>query len=401
MSQSELAAGLANPSYVSMLESGKRTPSLDIIVKLAAKLGVAPSALTDSSSIQTIESEREGRDNQYLALNIRAQGYLDLGDMETARELYCEIYRMAEEEGNRKWMLSVGMSLDGILQSLGDNQARYQLLSNLDAISGDHLPDLRFRVKTSLADAAWDTGMLRYAETQVRLALDLLAEARLQNTTEHARLLGMLVVLRCDLGEWEGNDDYVQLMLAAAAVNGHEQTVGWAHWSAAVAYSLMERPDQALYHLAEAEALTNRFITQGEWAWFCRSAAGILLAAGVELDRVRAYLTQAEEVLRHNSLPAQRSRLKTVWARYELAAGRAPEAERLCTELLETAWPPLSTVDRARMQMLRAHALVAMSRTEDALIQLRVAAGTFENMGAFRWAARAWRELDALRSRRR
>lgn len=399
MSQSELANGVADPSYVSMLESGKREPSLEIIVQLAARLGVPPMSLTDSGSVLTIQSERTSRDNQYLALSIRAQGYVELGDLDAARELYEEVLRLAELEGNRHWLLSSGMSLEGILQMLGDNKARYQLLSDLDSVAGTQLPDVQFKVKTSLADAAWDTGLLRQAEGHVRLALDLLLEAGLRGTTEHVRVLGMLIVLRCDLGDWEGNEDFIDQMIAAAAQGGRIPTVGWAHWSAMVACTLMEQHEQALRHLAEAESLATKFVSRGEWAWFCRSAAASLLAADADLGLVRNYLEQAEQVLRHNSFPGQRSRLQTVWARFELVAGRAEQSERLCTELLEMTDPVLTPIDRARLLVVRSHALAQLGRRDEAAEQMRTAASTFENLGAFRWSARAWRDLDALQVR--
>jgi transcriptional regulator with XRE-family HTH domain len=396
LSQSELAAGQANQSYGSMLESGKRTPSLEIIMRLAERLGVPPTALTDDLALRGIKTEQANQESQYLALQIRARGAMDLGDLDAARGSYENIYALAAADGDAHWTIAAGLSLDGILQLLGDNDARYRLMADLSRVADTQVVDVRFKLKISWADAAWDIGRLREAESLLRDALDLLHRAHLEGTTEHVRALGMLIVLRCDLGDDHGNDRLITQMVEAVTTGGRAPTIGWAHWSASVAYALMEVPDAALDHLAHAEALAAGFISRGEWAWFCRSAASVLLSAGGDLDRVRHFLDQAAEALRHHSSPGQHTRLNTVAARYEFAAGRAEAAERLCAELLDETRPVLTPVDRARMQELRARSLLELGRTDEAATAFRAAAETFEAIGAYRWSARAWRQLNSV-----
>ena len=45
LSQAELAEGIVDPSYISLLEAGRRTPTPDVVAALAARLGVSTSQL--------------------------------------------------------------------------------------------------------------------------------------------------------------------------------------------------------------------------------------------------------------------------------------------------------------------------------------------------------------------
>ncbi|MFY1669647.1 helix-turn-helix domain-containing protein [Plantactinospora sp. WMMB334] len=395
LSQSELAEGVANPSYVSMLESGKRTPSLEIVLLLSRRLSVSPSELT-GTDLTGAESEAGRRDDDYLSLQLRARSAMELGDAEGARDAFAQIYRRAAAGTDAYWMTSAGLSLESVLQSLGEDGARFELLEELERITRQQVSDVRLRVLTSLADVAWDTGRLRRAEQIIRDALDLLRTEGREGTTEHIRALGMLVVLRCDLGEVEGVDALVDLMIESATRVGRPVTIGWAHWSAAVGYAVIENVERAVAHLTRAEELADGFLNRGEWVWFCRSAASILLSAGASLARVRAYVEQAEGALRHHSQPGQRLRLSVVTARYELASGDPASAERRCVDLLASTDPQLTPVDRARVLELHARALATLERPEPAIEQLRAAAQAYEAMGAYRWASRAWREVDRL-----
>jgi|GEM_PF-3340145 transcriptional regulator with XRE-family HTH domain len=399
LSQSELAEGVANPSYVSMLESGKRTPSLEIVLLLARRLGVSPSELT-GTDLTGSEGGTGRRDDDYLSLQLRAQTAMDLGDTEAARDAFEQIYRQAAARADTHWMTSAGLSLENVLQSLGEDATRFALLDDLARITRQQVPDVRLRVLTSLADVAWDTGRLRQAEQTLREALDLLRMEGRDGTTEHIRALGMLVVLRCDLGEVEEIDDLVEQMISSATRAGRPATIGWAHWSAAAGYAVIGNAEQAVSHLARAEELAEGFLNRGEWVWFCRSAASVLLSAGADLARVRSYMAQAEEALRHHNQPNQRLRLAVVTARYALASGDPEEAERRCVTLLASTTPALTPVDRARVLELHAQALAELGRPGPAIEQMRSAAQTYEGMGAYRWASRAWQAVDRLHQSR-
>src|ERR671926_1007557 len=75
LSQTELAGDGISPSYVSLLESGRRTPSPGVAALLAAKLGCSVSQLLEGEP-----SERERRmqlELAYAELALRHEGSVD------------------------------------------------------------------------------------------------------------------------------------------------------------------------------------------------------------------------------------------------------------------------------------------------------------------------------------
>src|SRR3954453_1101136 len=75
LSQTQLAGDGISPSYVSLLESGRRSPSPAVAALLAAKLGCSPSELLDGEP-----SERERRlqlELSYAELALRHEGSAD------------------------------------------------------------------------------------------------------------------------------------------------------------------------------------------------------------------------------------------------------------------------------------------------------------------------------------
>src|SRR3954452_9535076 len=75
LSQTELAGDGISPSYVSLLESGRRMPSPAVAALLAAKLGCSASQLLDGEP-----SERERRvqlELAYAELALRHEGAAD------------------------------------------------------------------------------------------------------------------------------------------------------------------------------------------------------------------------------------------------------------------------------------------------------------------------------------
>src|SRR6185312_14508156 len=89
LSQTELAGDGISPSYVSLLESGRRMPSPSVAALLAAKLGCSASQLLDGEP-----SERERRvqlELAYAELALRHEGSRDalgrLGTLLTEKDL--------------------------------------------------------------------------------------------------------------------------------------------------------------------------------------------------------------------------------------------------------------------------------------------------------------------------
>jgi transcriptional regulator with XRE-family HTH domain len=79
LSQSDLASGIMSPSHISLLESGQRSPSPELLEQLAERLGVTPKYLSSGPSAQAAESRRKDL--------LFAEMALKNGDTESAERL--------------------------------------------------------------------------------------------------------------------------------------------------------------------------------------------------------------------------------------------------------------------------------------------------------------------------
>ncbi|MEI9907121.1 MAG: helix-turn-helix transcriptional regulator [Actinomycetota bacterium] len=115
MTQADLAEGIAASSYISLLEAGKRKPKLDLIVKLAKRLGISSEELLLDSSMQEI------------ALNLNtAKVALSSGDLDIAQDYANRVLKSAGVQQSSALAASVVLlqvkarqgSFDGVLDEL-------------------------------------------------------------------------------------------------------------------------------------------------------------------------------------------------------------------------------------------------------------------------------------------
>ena len=59
LSQADLALGLMSPSHISLMESGRRSPSPELLEQLSERLGVTPEYLTQGPTSKAVESRRK------------------------------------------------------------------------------------------------------------------------------------------------------------------------------------------------------------------------------------------------------------------------------------------------------------------------------------------------------
>ncbi|MBD2830398.1 helix-turn-helix transcriptional regulator [Streptomyces globisporus] len=242
LSQQQLAGDVVTSSYISLLESGKRAPTLDVIIHLAEQLmmpvdelvgqGIAgslaaepvsahsgaasgPAAVAPAGATAAAQSVSRPRTpvpppepvptavrtptppSQILAVNA-----MQSNDYARSIELLRDLYAQVLAEGDPMRSIEVGLQLQRALQTHGDHDQRLALLEELAATASDQPSDaVRVAVLTELGSALRDTGYLSRARTPLESALALLRPARLHGTSEHVRLLGTLVSVLCELSD--------------------------------------------------------------------------------------------------------------------------------------------------------------------------------------------------------
>ncbi|WP_409492260.1 helix-turn-helix domain-containing protein [Amycolatopsis sp. cmx-11-12] len=401
LSQKDIASGVVAASYVSLLENGERMPTLDVVVHLASALGTTPGDLLGDESWDRLVPAAAQPGPSRIVDRFEARRLVAMGDFARARKLLEERRAALRTAGDREQYLELGIELSGVFAALGMQAERLELLDELTA-----LPEARAAaaIQVSLAidrvatlrelGRLWDARVAGYD------ALTLLEKsADVRGGTDHVRLLGVLVSVLCELGEFETARPALADMLATADALGPDATagvLGRAHWAAGMAYAKMGEADHARDHLGRARStLSYAAMSTSDWLRFSRSTVSILLDAG-DVGQAREWLEVTELTARLTGTAFEETAATRERARYELASGNPEAAAELFGAVTEGE-NALTGLDLVAALIGRSDALAQLGRADEAVELLRATALRSEQLGSFRHAAEAWRRIDQLR----
>ncbi|SDI33446.1 DNA-binding transcriptional regulator, XRE-family HTH domain [Actinokineospora alba] len=396
LSQRDVAGDVVNPSYISLLETGARVPTLEVVLQIARALDVHLEALVADAVLPIKEVEQSPEANRTLVLDILARSALDVGDLDDAGDRYQSAYDSAVRDGVPSAVVERGIALQDVLILRADHQARYALLDNLVTVADQlDVPELMVKLRLDKAAAARDCGRMAEAMVLASCAMEALPDTELADTGENVRALGVLISVKVDSGDTGEIPALVDRMLACAEKLGSRTVLGRAHWAASVAFARLGVGERAERHVRHAkDMLAQPGTSIREWGRFASAAASVLLDADAELSEVDQYVNWMRSALELADSPGDQAKLVSIEARYALARG---ESER-ALELSEDEPDGLAAADLLRLRRTRGRALHRMGRTEEAVEALRSAARLGEELASYRVAAEVWREIDELRS---
>ncbi|KAA2254461.1 helix-turn-helix transcriptional regulator [Solihabitans fulvus] len=395
LSQRDATGGVVNPSYISLLESGARVPTLEVVLQIARALNVPLDALVDDAELPAKGIGGTSPDVR-LVLEILGRSSADFGDLADAQVHFAKAYESARRDGVPVSILEHGIALADLLTLRSEGEARYDLLAELATVAENiGVAELIVKVRIDHAAAARDTGRLAEALELAESAAERISATELANTSEHVRTLGVLISIRCDSGDAGDAAHLIDRMLRVAEKIDSRPILGRAHWVACVAYARIGHPELAVRHVRQArEMLATPGTSLREWAKFSRAAASALLDAEAELGEIDQYLTWARAALDMVEAPGEAQLLASLEARYALAAGD-PRRALLLSEREPEGLPAAELV---RLRLTCGRALHQLGDQDRAMDRLRSAAGLCEELSAYRLAAQIWREIDQLRS---
>ncbi|MEU1949470.1 helix-turn-helix domain-containing protein, partial [Streptomyces sp. NPDC020125] len=382
-SQRRLAGDIVTASYISLLESGQRSPTLDLVLHLSEVLQMPLEELTGRDRSSAASAEPGGLD--LVIARSAARGAAELGDHAHAAELLATAYTTAVERGTTALQFDLGLALQEELRSAGRQPDRLALLERLaDQEWARTDPHLRVVLFTELATAQRDTGRLTDARKSAYTALGELGPAELTGAFEHVRLLGILISVLCELNDLGQVELLLKEMLSLA--EGHRPPVrGRAHWVSSIAYSQLGMATAARRHLDLARAqLTTPDTPVRDWLRFMRSAGNVLLDDG-DPGAALPWLQAAEQVGPMVNAPDETTRIVALRARYELAVGAAAEVVEVYPRL-SAGSAPLTGPDLVRANLVQAEALADLGRTEEAQALLRRTAALCDELTAYELA---------------
>ncbi|MEU2583619.1 helix-turn-helix transcriptional regulator [Streptomyces avermitilis] len=388
LSQSDIAGNGTSPSYVSLVESGHRTPSPKVVRALADRLGVS---LDELSSPAPQELQRLHR-VELVGRLISARSRQSTGDLALARDELLDVVRAATAAGMDEIQWEARWELAVTLGRLGDADAREEALRQLlsDPLT-DSSPLLRARVAVETADVLRHAGRL---SESVLFSEEALRSVPDDGTAVPERVQAQVSLLSGWLasGEWERGTGLREELLSSADALPAGQLQATALWVAAEHHYAAGEPEQALAVMDRALSRADPAADTATRLRMLWAAALLHLSVGDEKTAgdLAERLGQTVALL---GTPADAVRVATLRTLAALRSGAVDRALEHAGEVVRgrAKLPPL---DRAAGAVAAARAQRTAGRTADAEAEYRTAAALYEAAGAYRSASAVWRELS-------
>jgi transcriptional regulator with XRE-family HTH domain len=393
LSQAQLALPELSDSYVSLIESGKRIPTPDVVRLLARKLGCSASYL--SSGI-----DQDAQDRMRVTLEY-AEIALQNGEAAEARDRLAELLAdpdlgsLPEYARRARWAHALALEATGRLE---------EALQGFAALTADLSPDydtdewIRLTIATSRCHR-------EKGDTARSVAVAETAFARVTAkpgpwSDETVKLGATLVGAYLERGDLVSGRQLAERLVEHADALGSPAARMAAYWEAAIVAryqadfeTAVTYGERALALLGEAADLRNLSRLRGEYGTL------MLLARPDDAERARDELQRAmSEMTATAAGGIDIARCLTELARAELATGHPRKAADRATEALEL----LGTEPRpatAGALLVLGDARIRLGREREAAETLDRAMTFLRQMQPSREVAEGWFTLAELLSR--
>lgn len=401
LSQAELAQPDLSDSYISLIESDKRTPTSDVVELLAGKLGCSAAYLSSGTTPQ-VRAELQERVSY-------AQLALDNGEVDEAVQRFADLLRdervasvptlLAESRWGHALALEAAGSLEGAVAELAELWDGYS--ADPDAAGRERRAELAIVYCRCLRES----GALSRAISVGEAALAELADpGDLFGKTADARrawsdvtvpIGATLLAAYHERGDLARAQQLAARLVAAAESGGGRRARVAAYWNAGLVAAARGRHDTAL-------RFTERALVIADSVPDLRNRARLPMLHGIQLVRSgrvadgREQLERAEKALVDSPASAvdiALCRAHLSWARTLL--GDPEEAAALARKAL-TGLGAGPRLVRANALLSLGHALLRLGRIEEAREALAEAADQLTQMQSSREAAQVLYQLGGL-----
>lgn len=385
MSQAELGGDTFSGSYISHLESGRRTATPEVIEFVSRRLGLSPLEWGVSAK-NDMGRPVAGELIEDLLIAERAWSDHDWGAALAHAEQAAEV-AAAAGDGDREWESRYVMGQ--ALFASGEFARAAQLAEGLI----EHPTAARYPV--ARAQALCLASISSRASDRLGRAVALGARAVEVSATLppiiEAEALMALVSALSEAGHpAQESAPYLERLeeLSTKLTSAHSR--GMIAWAIGTAEFMAGDVESGIAHHRQAQGLLDARRDLRLWSRFQRSAASCLLGAGIT-DGVAELVRTASlgiEILGNNHDLAE---LRQVEAQLALHSGDAETAVRIASEVLADPVLGAKDVSRSGTELVLADALAACGREAEAREQYQVAAEALEAEGRMAAAAKAWR----------
>lgn len=365
LSQAQLAHPELSDSYVSLIESGKRTPTPAVLELLAQKLDCSLTYLVNGVTAEEMET---------LEVGLRfARIALDNGDVEEARRRYSELLSDRSLAGLPELRQGAQFGFALAVEACGDLGEAITVLTQLHA-SGDATmpPDRRVAVAMALCRCYRDNGDLgRAVEIGERMFDRAGQPAWNDDLVELGATLLSVYRVRGDLLRAR---HFATELLSAAETLGSPRAVVAACWNAANLAAETGRGEEGMSLIERAMAIQSENGEPRNLARLRGAYASLMMTVRPnEAETARDLLRRAQRELNESSTSTlDRARCHLELARAEMLLGHpeaaADHARQGCDMLSESP-----REQRAYAHLLSGQALLMLGREADAAAELGVA----------------------------
>jgi transcriptional regulator with XRE-family HTH domain len=386
MSQADLATDGISPSYVSLLESGRRTPTPGTVASLARRLDTTAAFLLDGESAE---------DRERLALSVR-YAELALRNGEAADALTHATAALDATGGAPADLVRQARRLRAeALEAVGNLESAIPELEQLLAEARDgHRWSEALRLTVAVARCYKEAGDVAHALTIAAAGLQQVTDLGLAGTDAHAELAAMLVGLHYLQGDLTRADLLAGEALALLDEHGSRRARGSVYWNASLTAEARGDVGKALTLAEHAVALFAEDDDARALARLRTAYAWLLLrTAPPRAEHARDLLNEARAALLDNGSQVDLAYCETELGRASLLLGDPGAALELARCAMDRLGGDRPRHENAHAQLVVARALLELGQETEAITEYRAAAAALTDLGIARQAAAAWREL--------
>jgi transcriptional regulator with XRE-family HTH domain len=385
LSQAELAGDLVSPSYVSLIESDRRSPDRDVLDGLARRLGCSAFYLESGVAPSELTEQR---------LHLRfAEIALANGAVDEARARFADLVpaSSAEIRNGATWGLARAE------ESLGNLHAA---LTHLDALlesarsSEPGAPGLlslhmgRCRLYREAGDFARSVTVGEEAIREVR-------ELGLGGSDDEIKLASTLVGSYFACGDLFSAQHLAAQVVERAEALGSRTAQGSAYWNASLIAEArgqlslaLELASKTLALLSESSSPLGRGLAEMRvtYAWL------LLRCDPPRLDEADSLLARAHEVLADLSFSPHLANCETEMARSCLLRGDPAKAISMAEQAIGRC-AGKDAAEQHHARVLCGLATIMNGQVDEGVSVASSAAARLEELGSRTEAAQAWRDL--------
>jgi pentatricopeptide repeat protein len=291
LTQAELGRDLYSPSYISLLETGRREPTADVIEELARRLELAPKALEAWSQPISVS------DAEYVLAGLYARQAWDLRDYALAAEHAANAARIALDGKNTSaWWNMTYMQAECLMKQ-GQLKECQKIMEHLsEHPMATESAGLGVRARQMLAALCHGQGQLGTAVEHAEKAVELCAQLPKGSTLIIGALRALIGAL-AESGRLDEAWKYCEDMNEQMDEHSMSQLAGEVAWVIGnVAFMRHDYPEGIKHHERAAKLLSPANDIE-LWARFNKASAAVRLSSGIVEPETLSAIERAELAL--------------------------------------------------------------------------------------------------------